>query len=65
MSKSKPPDFVDRLKAWRAKFGYSQADAAVELKVSKRTLQNWEVRYRAPMLNSVEHVLVRLQKDGF
>jgi transcriptional regulator with XRE-family HTH domain len=35
-------EFGEQLKAWREAHGFSQADAAEHLNISKRTLQNWE-----------------------
>jgi DNA-binding transcriptional regulator YiaG len=61
----KHKDFADRLVSWRKHFGFSQATGSAELDVIKRTLQEWEQRRRKPLLASIEHVLARLQKDGF
>ena len=35
-------NFPDRLRAWRKKENLSQSEAALRLKISKRTLQEWE-----------------------
>jgi DNA-binding XRE family transcriptional regulator len=36
-------DIASALKEWRAHYGFSQAEAAIHLGVSLRTLQGWEV----------------------
>lgn len=66
MSTKKKQDLASRLLAWRAKHELGREAAAAELKISKRTLQEWEQRRRRnPRLDTVEHVLIRLQRDGF
>jgi DNA-binding transcriptional regulator YiaG len=40
---------AELLKAWRDRHKYSQSAAALKLKVSKRTLQNWEQGHREPI----------------
>ena len=40
--------FAQLLRKWRERNGYSQRDAAVELKVSKRSLENWEQERAMP-----------------
>ncbi len=39
----------DQLKAWRKRNRYSQSVAALKLKISTRTLQNWEQGHREPV----------------
>jgi transcriptional regulator with XRE-family HTH domain len=58
-------DFAALLQAWRKAKGLSQAGAASELKISKRTLQQWEQRRSSPILDAVTPVLRRLASDGF
>lgn len=40
--------FAQLLRKWRERHGYSQRDAAVVLKVSKRSLENWEQERAMP-----------------
>lgn len=40
--------FADLLRQWRDLHGYSQRDAAKVLKVSKRSLENWEQQRAMP-----------------
>jgi DNA-binding transcriptional regulator YiaG len=40
--------FAQLLRKWRDRNGYSQRDAAVALKVSKRSLENWEQERAMP-----------------
>jgi DNA-binding transcriptional regulator YiaG len=40
--------FAQLLRKWRDRNGYSQRDAAVILKVSKRSLENWEQERAMP-----------------
>jgi DNA-binding transcriptional regulator YiaG len=40
--------FAQLLRKWRERNGYSQRDAAVALKVSKRSLENWEQERAMP-----------------
>ena len=40
--------FADLLKVWRAGRGITQAEAAEDLGVPIRTLQNWEIARSAP-----------------
>ena len=61
----KQRDFAALLQAWRKAKGLSQAGAALELKVNKRTLQDWEQRRCSPLLDAVTPVLRRLAADGF
>jgi DNA-binding transcriptional regulator YiaG len=61
----KKPDFAARLLAWRKAKDLGRHAAAIELKISKRTLQDWEQRRRSPGLVIAEPVLERLVKDGF
>jgi transcriptional regulator with XRE-family HTH domain len=63
--KREPRDFAALLQAWRKAQGFSQADAAAELKMSKRTLQEWEQRRTSPTLDHATPVLRRMAADGF
>lgn len=40
--------FAQLLRKWRERNGYSQRDAAEQLKVSKRSLENWEQERAMP-----------------
>jgi DNA-binding transcriptional regulator YiaG len=40
--------FANLLRQWRDRHGYSQRDAAEVLKVSKRSLENWEQERAMP-----------------
>ena len=40
--------FAQLLRKWRERNGYSQSDAAEVLKVSKRSLENWEQERAMP-----------------
>jgi DNA-binding transcriptional regulator YiaG len=40
--------FAQLLRQWRDRHGYSQRDAAEQLKVSKRSLENWEQERAMP-----------------
>jgi DNA-binding transcriptional regulator YiaG len=40
--------FPSQLRAWRKRKNLSQSEAALRLKVSKRTLQEWEQRRAMP-----------------
>jgi len=40
--------FARLLRKWREENGYSQRDAALVLKVSKRSLENWEQQRAMP-----------------
>ena len=42
------PTFAKLLRKWREKNQYSQRDAAEVLKVSKRSLENWEQERAMP-----------------
>lgn len=44
----KVPDFADLLKAWRARLGITQAEAAQQLGISVDSIQNWEIRRYVP-----------------
>jgi len=62
---TKKRDFAARLLAWRKAHDLGRHTAAIQLKISKRTLQEWEQRRRSPRLTTAEPVLARLTKDGF
>ena len=40
--------FPSQLRSWRKRENLSQSEAALRLKISKRTLQEWEQRRAAP-----------------
>ena len=63
--KREPRDFAALLQSWRQAQGFSQADAAAELKMSKRTLQQWEQRRGSPTVEHATPVLRRMAADGF
>ena len=43
-----PAKFAKLMKAWRDRNGFSQNDAAKELGINKRTLENWEQERATP-----------------
>jgi DNA-binding XRE family transcriptional regulator len=53
-------DFRDDLKAWRARVGYTQRQAAEALGVELRTLHNWELGRYSPSAG----VALRLAMQG-
>ncbi len=45
---SKEQSLPDALRAWRARSGMSQSEAARRLRIPVDTLQNWEIGRRTP-----------------
>ena len=53
--------FAEHIRAWREREGLSQAEAAAKMRISKDTLQNWEIG-RGPgksVLRAIEVVFGR------
>jgi len=53
--------FAKLLRKWRGRNGYSQRDAAVVLKVSKRSLENWEQERAMPQGFGLQAMLEIIQ----
>ena len=53
--------FAQLLRKWRERNGYSQRDAAVVLKVSKRSLENWEQERAMPQGFGLQAMLEIIQ----
>lgn len=53
--------FAQLLRDWRERYGYSQRDAALELKVSKRSLENWEQERAMPQGFGLQAMLEIIQ----
>jgi DNA-binding transcriptional regulator YiaG len=53
--------FAQLLRKWRERNGYSQRDAAVALKVSKRSLENWEQERAMPQGFGLQMMLEIIQ----
>jgi DNA-binding transcriptional regulator YiaG len=53
--------FAQLLRKWRDRNGYSQRDAAVVLKVSKRSLENWEQERAMPQGFGLQAMLEIIQ----
>ena len=53
--------FAQLLRKWRDRNGYSQRDAAVALKVSKRSLENWEQERAMPQGFGLQAMLEIIQ----
>jgi len=53
--------FAQLLRNWRERNGYSQRDAAVVLKVSKRSLENWEQERAMPQGFGLQAMLEIIQ----
>ena len=53
--------FAQLLRDWREHNGYSQRDAAVVLKVSKRSLENWEQERAMPQGFGLQAMLEIIQ----
>jgi transcriptional regulator with XRE-family HTH domain len=49
--------FAQLLRQWRDRHGYSQRDAAEQLKVSKRSLENWEQERAMPQRFGLQAML--------
>jgi DNA-binding transcriptional regulator YiaG len=57
--------FAQLLRNWRERHGYSQRDAAVVLKVPKRSLENWEQERAMPQgfgLNAMLEIIRQKNK---
>jgi len=55
--------FAQLLRKWRDRNGYSQRDAAVILKVSKRSLENWEQERAMPQGFGLQAMLEIIQPN--
>jgi hypothetical protein len=53
--------FARALREWRKRNGYSQSVAAAKLKVSTRTLQNWEQGHREPRGFALQHLQEKIR----
>jgi hypothetical protein len=53
--------FAQLLRKWRERNGYSQRDAALVLKVSKRSLENWEQERSMPQGFGLQAMLEIIQ----
>ena len=53
--------FAQLLRKWRERNGYSQRDAAEQLKVSKRSLENWEQERAMPQGFGLQAMLEIIQ----
>jgi DNA-binding transcriptional regulator YiaG len=53
--------FAKLLRKWREDNGYSQRDAALVLKVSKRSLENWEQERAMPQGFGLQAMLEIIQ----
>jgi DNA-binding transcriptional regulator YiaG len=53
--------FAQLLRKWRDRNGYSQRDAALALKVSKRSLENWEQERAMPQGFGLQMMLEIIQ----
>ena len=53
--------FAKLLRKWREQNGYSQRDAAEVLKVSKRSLENWEQERAMPQGFGLQAMLEIIQ----
>lgn len=53
--------FAQLLRQWRERNGYSQRDAALVLKVSKRSLENWEQERAMPQGFGLQAMLEIIQ----
>lgn len=56
-----PNRFARLLQEWRARKGFSQRDAANELGISKRTLENWEQARATPRGYAMQMLLKLIQ----
>lgn len=54
-----------QLKAWRARAGLSQPDAAAHLGITRRTLENWEQGVNAPRGLARSALLEKLKVQTF
>jgi DNA-binding transcriptional regulator YiaG len=55
--------FAKLLRQWRERHGYSQRDAAEVLKVSKRSLENWEQERAMPQGFGLQAMLEIIQTN--
>jgi DNA-binding transcriptional regulator YiaG len=53
--------FAKLLRKWREDNGYSQRDAALVLKISKRSLENWEQERAMPQGFGLQAMLEIIQ----
>jgi putative transcriptional regulator len=53
--------FAEELRSWRKRRNLSQTLAAARLKVSPRTLQNWEQGHRAPQGFALYHLREKIK----
>jgi DNA-binding transcriptional regulator YiaG len=56
--------FAQLLRKWRERNGYSQRDAALVLKVSKRSLENWEQERAMPQGFGLQAMLEIIKPKG-
>ena len=56
--------FRTEIKRWRKARGLSQSQAAAELNISVRTLQNWEIGHQTPHPDRAEHLRQNMAKVG-
>ncbi len=59
-------EFQKTLQRWRAKNGFTQQDAADNLGISIRTLQNWEIARNMPNGYGLKAILAEIggKKDA-
>jgi DNA-binding transcriptional regulator YiaG len=57
---SKPRSLGNRIYAWREKNDFSQSEAALKLRISKRTLQEWEQGRAQPRHLALEAVNAKI-----
>jgi DNA-binding transcriptional regulator YiaG len=60
MQRAAAASLSERLYRWRARCNYSQSEAALRLKVSTRTLQEWEQGRATPAhlaISAIERVI--------
>jgi DNA-binding transcriptional regulator YiaG len=53
--------FRTEIKRWRKARGLSQSQAAAELAISVRTLQNWEIGHQTPHPDRAELLRARMK----
>lgn len=54
--------FAKELQAWRERRGFTQQDAAKNLGISVRTLQNWEIARNMPRGFGLNALLLVIQE---
>lgn len=65
MMASKEPTFAQELRAWRAREGYTQVQAAAVLKVKYRTYETWETgRYQPEHLGLIRRAIQSLHRKA-